>query len=69
MGFKWTIEIEVDETWVADGFDISDAEDFADRFAAKFLPQAYPEEVKAEIIKAPDQADIRKAQGYPEVKQ
>ena len=24
MKFKWTIQVEVDETWVADGFNLTD---------------------------------------------
>lgn len=60
--YKWTIEIEVDETWVEDGFDLRN-----DNIHAKvstFLPSAYGHEIKARVLSAPPVKAIRKAQGY-----
>ena len=61
--FKWTIEVEVDESWVADGFDFKDDET-ASEMMNELIPSAYSHEVKARIIKAPSTKAILKAQGY-----
>ncbi len=61
--FKWTIEIEVDECIVADGFDLS-SNDQAKDFLAHALPFAYGHEIDAKVILSPDQKDIRRVQGY-----
>ena len=61
--FKWTVEFEVDECWVEDGFDIND--DRALNMLASDLCHAnIGEELGARVIKAPDPAAIRKMQGY-----
>lgn len=60
--FKWTIEIEVDPTWVADGFDLDD--DRAHEMLCRELPHAYGHELKARVLSAPKPELIRKAQGY-----
>ena len=60
--FKWTVEFEVDETWVADGFELDD--DRAKEMLQTDLAWAYPYEISAKVIKSPDQATIRKAQGF-----
>lgn len=62
MKFKWTLEVEVDETWVADGFDFH--EDRVRELAEGLIAYAYPHEVKVRVLSAPDPKAIRKAQGY-----
>ena len=60
--FKWTIEIEVAETWVADGFDPTE-----ERFKEMVLTDliyAYDQEVNVTILQRPDPKLIRQAQGY-----
>lgn len=58
---KWTVEIEVDETWVADGFDLT-PDNIKER-VAEMLPHAYGSEFDAKVIKAPSKQSIAKAQG------
>lgn len=62
MRFKWTVEFEVDELWVADGFELDD-ERAADMLLND-LRFARGDEVAAKVIKSPDKAQIRKIQGY-----
>lgn len=52
----------MDETWVADGFDLTD--DRALQMLAGDLSYAYGHELGAKVIKAPKPAAILKAQGY-----
>jgi hypothetical protein len=60
--FKWTIEIEVDEVWIADGFDLTD--DIANRMVLRELNYADEHEVTAKVVKSPSVESVRKAQGY-----
>lgn len=60
--YRWVVEIEVDATWVADGFDLTDER--AKEMIQNELPWAYGHEVDAKILKAPPAADIRKEQGW-----
>jgi hypothetical protein len=60
--FKWTVEFEVDETWVADGFDLTDER--ALQMLANDLSYAYGHELGAKVLKAPKPEAVRKAQGY-----
>ena len=60
--FKWTVEIEVDEKWVADGFDLT--EERVVDMLQNDLRYAYESEVGARVLKAPSKKDIRVAQGY-----
>ncbi len=60
---KWTIEIEVDDTWVADGFDMDDER--AHIMLHEHLPWARDHELEARVTKAPNPNVIRKLQGYP----
>jgi hypothetical protein len=60
--FKWTIEFEVTESWVEDGFEIT--EERALDMLANALPYAYGSELKAKVVKAPAKDLIRKTQGY-----
>jgi hypothetical protein len=61
--FKWVVEFEVTETWVADGFNITDQK--AMSMMEKALPFASGAEFKAKVIKAPAAKLIRITQGYP----
>lgn len=60
--FKWTVEFTVDETWVADGFELT--QERALEMLARDLSFADDHELGARIVSAPDQKAIRKAQGY-----
>lgn len=60
--FKWVVEFEVDEVWVADGFEITN--DVAAEMIEKRLGYANDSEISARVIAAPDATAIREAQGY-----
>jgi hypothetical protein len=60
--FKWVVEFEVTETWVEDGFNITQGR--AIDMMANALPYASGAEFKATVLKAPDAKLIRKTQGY-----
>ncbi len=60
--FKWTIELEVAECWVADGFNPTD-EMFTECLLG-WLGWATESEVKARIVKKPDQEKVARMQGY-----
>lgn len=63
--YKWTVEFAVEETWVADGFEMT--EERALEMLANDLGWANVDtELKAKIIKSPTPKSIRKAQGYQE---
>lgn len=59
--FRWTVEIEVHETWVADGFNLDD--DRAHEMMTRELSHAYGHEVRARVLSAPPADAIAKAQG------
>lgn len=59
--FKWTVEFEVTENWVEDGFNITEKR--ANDMIANALPHAYGSEYKATVIKAPNPKIIAKVQG------
>lgn len=59
--FKWTVEIEVSETWVADGFNLTDNR--ANDIVQRALPYATGSEVSARVLKAPSPESIAIAQG------
>lgn len=59
---KWTVVFSVDESWVADGFDLDDAR--AKNMLSSDLDYAYDWEIDAKVIKAPSIARIKKAQGF-----
>jgi len=60
--FIWTVQIEVDESWVADGFNLDNER--AHEMAMSELPWANDNEVKVRVTKSPKASDIKKAQGY-----
>jgi hypothetical protein len=59
---KWVVEFEVDEKWIADGFNMTNQK--AMGMLENVLPFASGAEFKATVIKAPDNKLIRKIQGY-----
>lgn len=63
MKFKWTVEFEVDESWVADGFDLTD-ERALDMLSGDLTFAHIDSELGAKVIKAPDAKAIRQIQGY-----
>jgi hypothetical protein len=60
--FKWTVEFEISESWIADGFNLSDEK--AKSMLATCLPYAYGHEIYAKVVKAPSEKSIRMVQGY-----
>jgi hypothetical protein len=65
--FKWTIEISVDESWVADGLDLQDGQDLADRLRHGILTFAPLSDMEAKVIKGPAREAIAKVQGFKSV--
>lgn len=66
MSQRWVIEIAVADSWVADGFQMTDER--AVKMLENELPYAYSHEFTAQVIKAPDPEAIRQLQsGYEEV--
>jgi hypothetical protein len=65
MAYTWTVQFTVSETWVEDGFNLTDER--ALDMLAKTLSYAYIDrELAAKVVTAPDPKDIRRAQGYLE---
>ena len=62
MKLKWVVELEVDEQWVADGFDLTD--DRALDMLNGELPYASLSELNVRVIESPAKKDILKIQGY-----
>lgn len=60
--FKWTVEFEVSENWVADGFEVTD--ESALEMLTSVLGWAYENELKARVVKRPSEKAINVAQGY-----
>ena len=58
--FKWNITIEVDQTWVKDGFNLTS--DTVQRMLKSVLPNAYRHEFTAKVTKAPTPESIKNAQ-------
>lgn len=56
------MQFEIDETWVADGFEMTD--ELAKDMIESVLGYAYPSETVAKVISAPAKKRILKAQGY-----
>jgi hypothetical protein len=63
MRLKWTVVFEVDESWVADGFNMTD-ERALDMLANDLQYANIGTELGARVIKAPSQKKIRKIQEY-----
>ena len=60
--FKWVLEVEVSEDWVADGFDIT--EENVQDIANALNPYAIEGEYRVRILQAPAPELVRQAQGY-----
>jgi hypothetical protein len=60
--FTWTVKITVDETWVADGFDLT--KDRLEQMIGHDLSYACSTEYSGKILKSPDDRFMAKAQGY-----
>lgn len=65
--YRWAVEIEVDETWVEDGFDLTDER--ATDIMAHTLRWARSDEFAARVLARPVDEAIAKAQGYKDVEQ
>lgn len=66
MKLKWTIEVEVDPQWVADGFFLDD--DRAKEMVLTDLIYAGPGDVSAKVVQSPPPQLIAKLQGFSSVK-
>jgi hypothetical protein len=65
--FKWTVEFQVSENWVADGFNLDD--DRALEMLSKDLGWAIVEtELKAKVVKHPNLDEVAQCQGYANAK-
>ena len=65
--FKWTVEFEVDEVWVADGF-IMTNQRALDMLAADLGWADIGSELSAKVILHPDLDSVAKCQGYKDAK-
>lgn len=59
---RWTVEFAVDESWVADGFDLTDER--AKGMLAQDLRYAYGHELGAKVLVYPSTLRVAKLQGY-----
>ena len=59
--YKWVLEIEVNENWVEDGFNLNN--DSAKEMLGQILPFAYGHEYNAKVIKSPSKEALAKARG------
>lgn len=66
--FKWTVEFEVDEVWVADGFVLTD-ERALDMLSNDLRYATIGTELTAKVVSAPSNNRIAKAQGYRTVRE
>jgi hypothetical protein len=60
--FTWTLEVQVAECWVEDGFDFN--ESHVRWLKENLIDYAYSNEVEVRVVKAPNPRAIRIAQGY-----
>lgn len=60
--FTWTIEVQVAEVWVEDGFDFTN--DRCRSLSDSLIDYAESHEVKVRVLTAPDLKAIRLTQGY-----
>lgn len=61
--FKWTVEFEVDEVWVADGFVLT-SERALDMLSSDLGWADISSELSARVVSHPDLESVAKAQGY-----
>ena len=60
---KWTVEFEVEDVWVADGFELTD-ERALDMLSHDLSSAIIGMELSAKVISAPTPEEIRRLQGY-----
>ena len=60
--YTWIIQITVDETWVEDGFDLT--EEGTKNMIETALPYSWSHETSVKVLQSPTKESIRKAQGY-----
>jgi hypothetical protein len=60
---KYIVELSIDSTWIADGFDIRNNQDVKD-LLQQLLPYAYSNEVSGRVISKPKLSIVKKLQGY-----
>lgn len=65
---KYVVELAIDSTWIADGFDIRTNKDVKD-LLQQLLPYAYGYEVSGRVISKPKLSIVKKLQGYTKWKQ
>jgi hypothetical protein len=56
---QWTVTFSVSDNWIADQFALT--QECVDEMIQRRLPYAFPNEVTAEIKRAPDSIDIAEA--------
>lgn len=57
---KWTVEIEVSDTWVEDGFDLTD--DRMQSIMEKHLSYAYSHEIRCRVVSRPPDEEVAAVQ-------
>lgn len=62
MKFKWLAEIEIDQIWVEDGYEIT--EERLRNMLYTDCGYAYPGELDCRILESPDPKKIAKIQGF-----
>lgn len=62
----WTIELGIEDTWIADGFDLKTEDDIeALKEAIQHrLPWAYGHEISLRVLRAPADEKVKKLQGF-----
>lgn len=64
--FRWTLEVDVDEQWVADGFDLT-REATREAMINAVLGSAHPLERSIRLVDGPADEDVARAQGFKSV--
>ena len=59
---KWVVEIQVEESWIADGFNLT--EERLHNMVSKDLAYIFSTEIKTKILNKPSTQRIKKLQGY-----
>lgn len=62
---KWVVEVEVSDTWVEDGFDLTDGR--MHTIMSEHLSYANGNEIKCKVLERPADVDIAEVQGYKSV--
>lgn len=61
--FKWIVEFEIAESWIEDGFDLTD-DRALDMLSHDLRYANIGTELGAKVLKSPSKESIRKVQGY-----